>query len=463
MTPEPEKYDAIVIGAGQSGGPLSRTLASSGMKTALIEREHVGGTCINTGCTPTKTMVASARIAYLASRAQDYGINIGDVSVDLKKVRQRKRDIVESWRNSGQKKIEGTDGVDLIFGEAKFVDPKKISIRLDKGTLRELTAEKIFINTGARPVIPTLPGLDSVPFLNSTSIMELAEVPEHLLVLGGGYIGLEFGQMFRRFGSEITIIQRRGQLLTREDEDIATEIQNILEAEGIEVLLNCEALSIEETSGISLKIKVQQLERKINGTHILVAVGRRPDSDRLNLAAAGIKTDQRGFIKVNEKLETSVPGIYAMGDVKGGPAFTHISYDDYRIIKSNLLEDGNRTTDDRLVPYVVFIDPQLGRVGLSEEEARGKGYNIKIAKMPMSYVARAIEIEETRGTIKLIVDGDNEQILGCAVLGIEGGELMAILQMAMIGEIPFAKIRDGIFAHPTLAESLNNLFKSIEN
>lgn len=463
MTPESEKYDAIVIGAGQSGGPLSRTLASSGMKTALIEREHVGGTCINTGCTPTKTMVASARIAYLARRSKDYGVHTGNVSVDLEKVRQRKRDIVKSWRNGGQKKIEDTDGLDLIFGEAKFLDPKKISIGLEDGSSKELTAERFFINTGARPVVPTLPGLESVPFLNSTSIMELAEAPEHLIILGGGYIGLEFGQMFRRFGSEVTIIQRGGQLLAREDEDIATEIKNILEGEGIEVLLNCEALSIEEMNGVSIKVKVRQSEREISGTHILVAVGRRPNSDRLNLVAAGIETDQRGFIEVNEKLETSVPGIYAMGDVKGGPAFTHISYDDYRIIKSNLLENGNRTTDDRLVPYVVFIDPQLGRVGLSEDEAQRKGYNVKIAKMPMSYIARAIEIEETRGMIKLIVDGDNQQILGCAVLGIEGGELMAILQMAMIGKIPFVKIQDGVFAHPTLAESLNSLFKSIEN
>jgi pyruvate/2-oxoglutarate dehydrogenase complex dihydrolipoamide dehydrogenase (E3) component len=463
MSTEPERYYAIIIGAGQSGGPLSTTLAGAGMKTAIIEKEHVGGTCINEGCTPTKTMVASARIAYLAKRAADYGVNTGNVTIDLKKVRQRKRDIVESWRNSGQKKIEDANGVDLIFGEAKFLDSKKIFVKLNDGNSKELTADKIFINTGARSVIPHLPGLELVPCLNSTSIMELAEVPEHLLALGGGYIGLEFGQMFRRFGSKVTIVQRGDQLLAREDADIAEEVRKILEEDGINILLNSDAVSVESKNGVILGIKAQNEEKEIHGSHILVAVGRRPNTDQLNLGAAGIETDQRGFIEVNEKLETSVSGIYAMGDVKGGPAFTHISYDDYRIIKSNLLEGGNRTTNDRLTPYTVFIDPQLGRVGLSEAEARKKGYEIKIAKMPMSYIARAIEIEETRGIVKVILNADNEQIVGCAVLGIEGGELMAILQMAMMGQIPYKKIRDEVFAHPTLAESMNNLFKSIEN
>jgi len=463
MSTEPEHYDAIIIGAGQSGGPLSTALARAGIKTALIEKEHVGGTCINEGCTPTKTMVASARIAYLSKRAVDYGVNTGNVTVDFKKVRQRKRDIVNSFRNSGQKRIEDTDGVDLIFGEAQFTDVKTLSIKLNGGGGKELTADKIFINTGTRTVIPPLPGLESVPYLNSTSIMELDEVPEHLLVLGGGYIGLEFGQMFRRFGSEVTIIQRGNQLLAREDEDITTEVLKILEGDGINVLLNSEAVSVENKNGVSLKSKTQNGEKEIHGSHILVAVGRRPNTDQLNLGATGIKTDERGFVKVNHKLETSVSGIYAMGDVKGGPAFTHISYDDYRIIKSNMLENGNMTTDDRLIPYTVFIDPQLGRVGLSEAEARKKGYKIKIAKMPMSYIARAIEMEETRGIMKVIVDSDTAQILGCAILGIEGGELMAILQMAMMGQIPFTIIRDGIFAHPTLAESLNNLFMSVQN
>lgn len=458
----PDHYDAIIIGAGQSGGPLSTTLAGVGMKTALVEMEHVGGTCINKGCTPTKTMVASARIAYLARRAADYGVHTGDITIDMKKVRQRKQEIVESFRNSGQKRIEDTEGVDLIFGEAKFSDSKAISVELIDGGSRELFADRIFINTGARSAIPPLPGIDSVPYLTSTTIMELDEVPEHLLVLGGGYIGLEFGQMFRRFGSEVTIIQRGTQLLAREDEDIAGEVHKILIEDGIVVLLNSEAVSVENENGVKLKVGESGGERDIQGSHLLVAVGRRPNTDKLNLQTAGIETDQQGFIKVNEKLETSVPGVYAMGDVKGGPAFTHISYDDYRILRSNMLEKGNRTTLERLIPYTVFMDPQLGRVGLSEAEARKKGYHIKVAKMPMNYVARALEVDESRGMMKVVVNAETNQILGCAVLGIEGGEVMAILQMAMMGNVPYAKIRDSIFAHPTLAESLNNLFMSIE-
>lgn len=459
----PDHYDAVIIGAGQSGAPLSTTLAGAGMKTALIEKEHVGGTCINRGCTPTKTMVASARVAYLARRAADYGVHTGDITIDLKEIRQRKRDMVESFRSSGQRRIEDTDGVDLIFGQAKFSDSKKLLVELNDGGSRELSADKIFINTGARSIIPALPGLDSTPYLTSTTIMELEEVPEHLLILGGGYIGLEFGQMFRRFGSEVTIVQRGNQLLAREDEDIAEEVRKILQEDGIQVLLNSEAVSVENKNGVTLKLSTPEGQREIAGSHLLVAVGRRPNTDWLNLDAAGIETDQRGFTRVNEKLETSVPGIYAMGDVKAGPAFTHISYDDYRILRSNLLENGNRTTIERLAPYTVFLDPQLGRVGLTEAQARKKGYHIKVAKMPMSYVARALEVNETRGMMKVVINAETSQILGCAVLGIEGGEVMAILQMAMMGNVPYTKIRDSIFAHPTLAESLNNLFTSIEN
>ncbi len=384
-----ERYDAIVIGAGQAGTPLSRTLAQAGWKTALIEREHVGGTCVNEGCAPTKTMVASARVAYLSRRAADYGVHTGPVSVDMAKVRQRKRAIVDSFRNGSQRRIENTEGLDLLMGEASFIGPKSVEVRMNSGETRLLTADKIFINTGARPRKPSLPGLDSVPYLDSTSIMELDEVPEHLLVVGGGYVGLEFGQMFRRFGSQVTIVQRRGQLLPREDPDVAEEVANILRQDDIEVLLDTHALRVEqapdENSGhIQLTVRTPEGERALTGSHLLVAVGRVPNTERLNLAAAGVQTDERGFIQVNERLETNVPGIYALGDVKGGPAFTHISYDDFRIIRSNLLEGGNATTHGRLVPYAVFIDPQLGRVGLTELAAQAQGRNIRVAKMPMS-------------------------------------------------------------------------------
>jgi pyruvate/2-oxoglutarate dehydrogenase complex dihydrolipoamide dehydrogenase (E3) component len=457
--PEPERYDAIVIGSGQAGKPLSTALAGARWKTALIEREHIGGTCVNVGCTPTKTMIASARVAYLARRGASYGVHTGPVSVDITEVRRRKQSVVESFRSAGLKSIEATESLDLIKGEARFTGPETLEVRLGDGGARLLEAKRIFINTGARPARPLIAGLESVPTLDSTSIMELGELPEHLLVLGGGYIGVEFGQMFRRFGSRVTIVQRADQLLSREDADVAEEVARILKEDGIEVLFNTEAIAARQEDGsIKLTVRTPGGERALNGSHLLAAAGRQPNTDKLNLAAAGVQVDEHGFIKVNERLETSTPNIYALGDVKGGPAFTHISYDDFRIIRANLIEGGARRVDDRLVPYTVFIDPQLGRVGLSETEADESGRNIGVAKLPMTSVARAIEMDETRGFMKAIVDADTDEILGCAVLGVEGGELMAMFEIAMMGRVPYTALREGIFAHPTLAESLNNLF-----
>ncbi len=461
---QPTHYDAIVVGAGQAGGPLSTALANAGWKTAIIEREHVGGTCINEGCTPTKTMVASARVAYLARRGADYGVQTGPITIDMIKVRQRKRDIVDSFRNGSQRRIESTPGVDLLMGEASFTGPKTLEVRLNNGEIRQITVNTIFINAGDRPAKPSIPGIDKVSTLNSTTIMELDRVPEHLLIVGGGYVGLEFGQMFRRFGSHVTVIQRGAHLLAREDVDVAEEVANILREDGIEVLLETRPVHVEQPSADTIQLKVQTPtgERTLTGSHLLMATGRVPNTDWLNLDAAGVQTDKQGHIHVNERLETNVPGIYALGDVKGGPAFTHISYDDFRIIRTNLLEKGNASIHGRLVPYTVFIDPQLGRVGLSETEARAQGRNIRVAKMPMSYVARALEVDESRGFMKAVVDADTGQILGCAVLGIEGGEIMAILEVAMMGKVPYTTLRDGIFAHPTLAESLNNLFSTLD-
>lgn len=458
-----QHYDAIVIGAGQAGGPLSTALAQAGRKTAIIEREHVGGTCINEGCTPTKTMIASARVAYLAQRSVDYGVHTGAISVDLAKVRQRKRDIVDSFRTGSQQRIEAADGVDLIFGAARFTGDKALTVQLNSGDSRELTADLIFINTGAGPVKPPIPGLDQVPTLDYVSIMELDHLPEHLLILGGGYIGLEFGQMFRRFGSAVTIVQRGPQLLAREDADVAEAVAKILREDGIDVLLQMDAVRAEQRDGsIRLLVKNQDGERALTGSHLLVAAGRTPHTKQLDPQAAGVAVDKHGFVPVNERLETNVSGIYALGDVNGGPAFTHISYDDFRIIRTNVIEGGQATTKDRLVPYTVFTDPQLGRVGLSEQEAREQGRNIKVAKMGMDSVARALEVDEPRGFMKAIVAADTQQILGCAVLGIEGGEIMSMLQIAMWGKLPYTALRDGVFAHPTLAEALNNLFGSFE-
>jgi pyruvate/2-oxoglutarate dehydrogenase complex dihydrolipoamide dehydrogenase (E3) component len=452
-------YQAIVIGSGQGGTPLCQALAKAGWRTALVEREHIGGTCINEGCTPTKTMVASGRVAYLARRGADYGVHTGAIAIDMKRVRRRKRDIVNFFRDGSQKRIEKTENLDLIFGEAAFTGAKSLVVHLKNGKQRHLTADHIFINAGCRPVVPSLDGLRDVSFLDSTSIMELGAVPKHLLVLGGGYVGLEFAQLFRRLGSKVTVVQSSGQLLRGEDVDVAQEVAAILKQDGIRVLLNAKAERVKKVgSQIKLTVRIGKTSRTISGSHLLVATGRAPNTDGLATSAAGIATDDRGFIKVNGKLETNVEGVYALGDIKGGPAFTHISYDDFRIIRANLIEKGSASTDGRLVPYTLFIDPQLGRIGLTEAQARAQNKKVRVAKMPMSYVARALEVDETRGFMKAIVDADTNQILGAAVLGVEGGEIMSQIQLAMMGKLSYTTLREAVLAHPTLAESLNNLF-----
>lgn len=455
-----KQYDAIIIGVGQAGNPLAFALAKAGWKTAVIEREHVGGTCVNEGCTPTKTMVASARVAYLARRGADYGVQTGPVNVDLEVVRRRKQDIVDQGRNSIQQALENTAGIDLLLGEGRFTKANTVDVTLNDGGSQSVTAPKIFINTGARPSLPPVAGLQETPYLTSTSIMELDSVPAHLLVMGGGYVGLEFAQMFRRFGSQVTLIQRGPQLLPREDADVATEVAKILREDGITVLLDTSVIGTQQNSkdGIELKVRTGVNERALTGSHLLVATGRTPNSERLNLAAVGVEVVKGGFINVNDRLETNIPGIYALGDVKGGAAFTHISYDDYRIIRSNLLQGGNATIQGRLTPYTVFIDPQLGRIGLSESETKGQGRSYRVAKLPMRHVARAVEMGETRGFMKAIVDAQSDQILGAAVLGIEGGEIATMFQIAMLGKLPYTALRDAIFPHPGLAEALNNLF-----
>ena len=455
-----DQYQAIVIGSGQGGNPLCKALAQAGVRTALVEREHIGGTCVNEGCTPTKTMVASARIAYLSRRAADYGVQTGNIRIDMARIRKRKRDIVDSFRNGSQASLEKTKNLDLIFGEASFTGPKALAVRLKDGSQRGIHAEQIFINAGCRPAVPKVDGLGDVQYLDSTSIMELDIVPEHLLVLGGGYVGLEFGQMFRRFGSRVSVVQSGAQLLRGEDSDVADEIAAFLRQDGLELYLNTKAgRATKSGSHIVLTTRGKTGEvRELQGSHLLVATGRVPNVEALNLSAAGITTDDRGFIKVNSKLETTTPGVYALGDINGGPAFTHISYDDFRILRTNLIDEGSATADGRLAPYTVFIDPQLGRIGITEAQAREQKRNFRVAKMPMSSVARALEVDESRGFMKAIVDADTNQILGAAVLGIEGGEIMSMLQLAMMGKMPFTTLRDAIFAHPTLAESLNNLF-----
>src|SRR5215831_16085492 len=347
-----QRYDCLVIGSGQSGTPLVTALAKAGYRTALIEREHIAGTCINEGCTPTKTMVASARVAYLARRASDYGVNTGPVTVDMVKVRQRKRDLVNSFRGGSERRLQGVAHLDVLFGEASFTGPKTLRVRMNDGSERDLVAERIFINTGARPSIPAIDGLDPARTLTSTTIMELDTVPEHLIVLGGGYVGLEFGQLFRRFGARVTIIQRGKRLLGREDADVADEVAKIVRDDGIDLLLESSPTCVAANrQGYNLTVTSPMGERVISGSHILAAAGRSPNTEILNLEAAGVHTQKGGFIAVNERLETSAPGVWALGDVKGGPAFTHISYDDFRVVRANLLEGGSRSINDPPMPY----------------------------------------------------------------------------------------------------------------
>jgi pyruvate/2-oxoglutarate dehydrogenase complex dihydrolipoamide dehydrogenase (E3) component len=458
-------YDAIVIGSSRGGRLLPIAFAKAGRKVALIERGHIGGTCINVGCTPTKTMVASARLAALARRGAEYGVHTGPISVDLQTIHKRKQDIIEGARIALESRIEATQGLDLLRGKAHFIAAKTLEVYLTDGETRELTAPLIFIDTGTRPEPLAIKGVESVPVLNSTTIMELGTLPEHLFVIGSGYVGLEFAHMFRRLGSQVTLIQRNRRLLMSEDEDVSDEVTKIFREDGITVLIATTPQQVEQQSSgrIQLSVRTPQGEQQLTGSHLLAAVGRIPNTEDLTPEAAGIHLDQQGYIQVNGQLETNVPGIYALGDVKGGPAFTHVAYDDFRILRTNLLEHGNASTRDRVVPYTIFIDPQLGRIGMSENEARKQGRTIRVAKLPMNAVARALEIGETRGFMKAVVDADTQHILGCALLCAEGGEIMTIIQVAMMGKLPYTALKEGIFSHPTLAEGLNDLFTTLDS
>jgi pyruvate/2-oxoglutarate dehydrogenase complex dihydrolipoamide dehydrogenase (E3) component len=460
-----KKYDAIIIGAGQAGAPLAKKLAMAGKKTVIIEKRFYGGTCVNDGCTPTKTWVASAKAAYMAGKSADLGVPVKRFSVNMLQIKKRKDEIVLRSRNGGLHAAEKTKNLDVLFGEAAFTGDKTITVSLNSGRKQILQADLIFLNPGAKPFIPEIDGLNDIQYLTSTTILDLDYVPEHLLVLGGNYIGLEFGQMFRRFGSKVTILEKSARIVAHEDEDISAEMLKILEAEQISVHAGAKAIKFKQKAGrrITVTVSANGEEKKIRCSHVLVAVGRTPQTEALNLQAAGIDTDEKGNIKVNDKLETAAPGIYALGDVKGGPAFTHISYNDYTIVYRNLIEKQNLNINDRPVPYCMFTDPQLGRIGISETEAKEQGLNYKVAKLPMAHVARAIETGDTRGFMKAIVDAKTKKILGVAVLGPEGGEIMTVLQMAMEGGITYDRIRYCVFAHPLYSESLNNLFMTLED
>jgi|SRR5579864_1457227 len=452
------RYDAIVIGSGQAGNPLSQNLADQGWSVALIEKEHLGGTCVNTGCTPTKTMVASAQVAHYARHAGQWGVHAGAVNVDLAEVVARKDRVVNQSRSGLERKVAVQKNLRLYRGSARFVAPHRIRVNQE-----EIEGERIFINTGARPNIPTLEGLDRIGYLTNASIMELRELPAHLLVLGGGYVGLEFGQMFRRFGCEVTIVHRDDQLLPKEDSDVAQELQKALEKEGIRILLSTKSTGVEKKDGqIILNLERNGKASTVTGSHLLIATGRRPNTDDLGLDAAGVQLNPKGFIKVNGRLETNVPGIWALGDANGGPAFTHISYNDYQIVYANLIEGKNLSTDHRLVPYAVFTDPQLGRVGMTEKEARKAGDKLKVGKIPVAHVARAIERDETAGLMKVVVDAKTDKILGAAILSSEGGELVQIISFVMLAGAPYTLMKGAIYIHPILAEGFWTLMDQVK-
>jgi pyruvate/2-oxoglutarate dehydrogenase complex dihydrolipoamide dehydrogenase (E3) component len=431
----------------------------------LIEKRFYGGTCVNDGCTPTKTWVASAKAAYMAGKSADLGVPVKKFSVDMPRIKKRKDDIVLRSRNGGLRAAEKTKNLEVLFGEATFTGDKTVSVNLNNGKKQTLQADLIFLNPGAQPFIPEIEGINDIEYLTSTTILDLDYVPEHLLVLGGNYIGLEFGQMFRRFGSKVTILEKSARIVSHEDEDISVEMQKILEAESIVIHNDTQAIRFKQKAGgkITATIVTNGVEQKIKCSHVLIAVGRTPQTKALNLQNTGVVTDEKGNIQVNNKLETSAPGIYGLGDANGGPAFTHISYNDFTIVYRNLVEKQDLNINDRPVPYCMFTDPQLGRVGISETEAKKQGLNYKVAKLPMAHVARAIETGDTRGFMKAVVDAETKEILGVTVLGPEGGEIMTVLQMAMEGGITYDRIRYCVFAHPLYSESLNNLFMTLED
>ncbi|KAF2734707.1 FAD/NAD(P)-binding domain-containing protein [Polyplosphaeria fusca] len=457
-------YDALVLGSGQAGTPLATHLQSLSLSTCLVERSHIAGCCVNEGCTPTKTMVASGRVAYLARRAGDYGVSAGngEVKVDMQKVRQRKRDIVNSFRGGSERRLKDS-GVDVLMGEASFVSPNEVSVKLNDGGETTVSADKIYINVGCRPSRPSIPGLDDLDqsrVLDSTSIQELGEVPEHLAVLGGGYIGLEFAQLFRRLGAKVTIIHRSPRLLSKlDDPELVDCLTSILKEDGITMHLSVPHTTLSPSpSSSSLPITLKTPTTTLHASHLLLATGRTPNTSTLSLASANISLTPTGHIPVSPTLSTTTSHIFALGDVKPGPAFTHISYDDFRILRSNLSSSGTSTTHarDKRVPSVVYTDPQFGHVG-PKFGALPRGRYVSYS-MPGGWVARGLETGETRGMMKGVVDAGTGEVVSFGAIGVEGGEVMGVVQMAMVGGVGWEGLRDMVFAHPSWGESLNNVW-----
>ena len=453
-------YDALIIGSGQAGPFLGVRLAQAGMKVALVEREHIGGTCLNDGCVPTKTLVASARAAHMARRAADYGVLIeGTVNVDMRAVKARKDGVVAQSVQGLTKWLHNTQGLDVLSGHARFIAPNTLQVG-DK----LLQAPKIFVNVGGRAVLPNWPGIASVPVLTNTSMMALDTLPEHLLIAGGSYIGLEFAQMFRRFGSRVTVLEVADRLIVREDTEVSSEVQAVLQREGVEFALSVRDVRVEAAAngGIRVQCNSGGTDHDITGSHLLAAVGRRPNTDDLGLDRAGVSTDARGFITVDDELRTNVPGIWALGDVNGRGAFTHTSYNDYEIVAANLLDGEQRRVSDRITAYALFTDPPLGRVGMSEAEVRASGRKALVGVMPMTRVGRAKERGETQGFMKVLVDAQSERILGASLLCIEGDEIVHSLLDAMAGGLSYKVIQRAVHIHPTVSELIPTLLGQLK-
>jgi len=458
--------DALIIGSGQAGNPLATALAEAGRTVILVEEAQLGGSCVNYGCVPTKTILASAERLHQVRTAGKLGVRLsGAVEVDMPAVIARKDALLATSRQNLAKSFNHEhENITLVRGHASFTGPREVLVQETKERRSTIKAKQIFINTGTRPAVPDIPGLAEADYLTTTTLLDIQEVPAHLVILGGGYIGLEFGQMFRRFGSRVTIIETGHQLLEREDDDVCECLQKALIEEGIELIFNAQTrrVSRSEAGELTITLDSPKGERRLHGSHLLVATGRNPNSDSLNLEAAGVKTDEKGYIQVNSKLQTDARHIYALGDVHGGPQFTHISYDDFRVVRDNLLHKGRRSAKQRPLPYCVFTDPQLGRIGLSEAQAKEEGVAYRVSKLPVRKISRAQQIGQQTGFWKVLVGAD-DRILGAAILGPEAGEIMTILQVAMAGRLRYQELENMVIAHPIWAEGLNVVWKELED
>ncbi len=452
------KYDAIVIGTGQAGPSLAGRLAGAGMKVAVVERKLFGGTCVNTGCIPTKTLVASARAAYMAKRAADFGVIVnGSIAVDMKKVKERKDAVVRNSNVGVEKWLKGMENAAVYEGHAKFTASHTVEVRD-----AVLEADKIFINVGARATIPPVEGIGTVPYLTNSGMMDIDVLPEHLVIVGGGYIALEFGQMYRRFGSKVTIVQRSSRLLSKEDADVSTAVQEILENEGIQVCTNTRDLSVQNENGrIAVRLKCNDEAMEVSGSHLLVAAGRTPNTDDLGLDSAAIETDPRGFIQVDDQLRTRVEGVWALGECNGQGAFTHTAYNDFEIVAANLLDGDQRRVSDRIFAFGLFIDPPLGRVGLTEKQVLASGRKALKATRPMTRVGRAVEKGETQGFMKVLVDAETRQILGASVLGVGGDEVIHSILDVMYAKAPYTVIQRAVHIHPTVTELIPTMLADL--